>query len=248
MFDHTSTSIGEVQESVTELAAIITNVLESNQEISRRMARFEQQSFRTSPSTIRTTTGKGALSSPSVAETNTVEDTESIVTIRGPGSDSQKTRNSESRPPFGFSFDQDLNTSRPYTRAMKRDQTWSITSSEIHTLGWSYLSGISLAEVSHVSVINLPFSPQDLWNGQRYLASKIDRIGFFLSKPQSNSSSSITTQSAPTPKSGLETKIPVSAGRSSGSLSMIREGTGLPVAARNIATLGIFSSLVFALK
>ena len=77
--------------------------------------------------------------------------------------------------PFGFTFDKDLNNSRPYARAMRRDSTYSTASSTLHTMGWSCLSGLSLAEVSEVSVIGLPITPQELWNGHRYRLSGFDR-------------------------------------------------------------------------
>ena len=69
---------------------------------------------------------------------------------------------------FGFTFDKDLNSSRPYARAMRRTSVYSTTSSTLHTMGWSCLSDLSLAEVSEVSVIGLPITPQELWNGHRY--------------------------------------------------------------------------------
>ena len=69
---------------------------------------------------------------------------------------------------FGFTFDKDLNSSRPYARAMRRTSAYSTASSTLHTMGWSCLSDLSLAEVSEVSVIGLPITPQELWNGDRY--------------------------------------------------------------------------------
>lgn len=35
-------------------------------------------------------------------------------------------------------------------------------------MGWSCLSGISVADVSQISVINLLVSPLEIWNGQHY--------------------------------------------------------------------------------
>lgn len=161
---------------MAELATNVAQVLESNQEIFRRMARLEQQSFRVLPSAALTITGRDATPAPSSAESSTVDDTESIMTVRGPVTDAQNTKGSDQRQVFGYSFDQDLNTSRPYTRAMQKHGVWSTTSSEIHTMGWSCLSGLSLAEISHISVINLPFSPQDLWNGHRYSETRIEPV------------------------------------------------------------------------
>ena len=234
---HPSASVGEAQASVIELATNVALILESNQDLSRRMARLEQQNFRVPPSTAPTITRRDATPAPSLAEPNTIDDTESIMTIRGPVTDAQTTRSSNQGQTFGYSFDQDLNASRPYTRATQKHRAWSTTSSEIHTMGWSCLSGVSLAEVSHISVINLPFCPQDLWNGQRYSEKGIDRDGFILSKYKKNSLMSLE---APTFRRRLGTMIPVHVGQKGRLLNTIKEDAAGPVAARTILLIGMF--------
>lgn len=242
----TSTSVGEAQASVSELATLVTQVLESNQEMSRRMAKIEQWTFGQLPSSFSTLNGRDAFPSPSVVRTNTTEDNESVVAIKGLVSDSQNGTNGVPIRTFSFSFDQDLKTSRPYTQAMKRHTVWSAASSEIHTMGWSCLSGLSLAEVSQISVINLPVFRQDLWNGQHYSASRFEdfRVGLVLSKSLSNSTSSLKiqqapTQPAPTFKRRLNIRNPIRASQRSGSLSTIKEDTCAPVTARKISLLGM---------
>ena len=69
---------------------------------------------------------------------------------------------------FNSTFDQDLKYSRPYARAEKRNSSWSTNSSAFHTMSWSCLSGLSLAEISKTSVIGLPITAQELWNGDNY--------------------------------------------------------------------------------
>ena len=246
MFACISTSVGEAQASVSELATLVTQVLESNQEMSRRMAKMEQWTFGQLPSSFSTLNGRDAFPSPSVVTTNTTDDNESVVAIKGLVSDSQNGTNSVPIRTFGFSFDQDLKTSRPYTQAMKRHTVWSAASSEIHTMGWSCLSGLSLAEVSQISVINLPVFRQDLWNGQHYSASRFEdfRVGLVLSKSLSNSTSSLKiqqapTQPAPTFKRRLNIRNPIRASQRSGSLSTIKEDTCAPVTTRKISLLGM---------
>lgn len=241
MFARTSASVGEAQASVTELATLVTQVLESNGELSRRMARLEQQSFGRPQGTISTTTGRDADLNSSLADTNLGEDSESIVTIRGPVTGYQNISNRNPRSSFGYAFDEDLNTSRPYTRAMRKHTAWSTTSSESHTVGWSCLSGLSLAEVSHISVINLSICPQDLWNGHRYAATRINLDDFVLSKHENNHSSSLTAQPAQTSGRRLETIVPVHAGQKTALLNTFKEDKDVPVAARTIALLGTFS-------
>ena len=168
------------------------------------MARLEQHNFQRLPSTASTITGRAATLSPSLAESNTIDDTESIETIRGPITDAQHAISSDQRQIFGYSFDQDLNTSRPYKRAMQKHGVWSTTSSEIHIMGWSCLSGLSLAEVSHISVINLPFCPQELWNGHHYLKTRLD-CGALIFSECRHSSMSDPTQGVPTFRRRLDT-------------------------------------------
>ena len=237
-----SASVGDAQASVSQLATLVTQVLESNLEISRRMENLEQQTLRRLPSTNYTSAYRAASLSPSLAEMNTTDDNESIATIKGSASGLQNRRNDELDCSFGFSFDQDLEISRPYTRAVKRRAVCSTTSSEIHTMGWSCLSGLSLAEVSHISVINLPVVPKELWNGERYFSSQFDPVGFVLSKPQSEPSFSLTTHSTPTRSRPSKTLGPVTSVQKGGRLSMIKEE--VPVVARKNSLLGMLSALV----
>lgn len=208
------------------------------------MENLEQQTLGRSPSSILTSARGAASLSPSLAEMNTIEDNESVATIRGTASGLQNRRNDELNCSFGFSFDQDLEISRPYTRAVKRHPVCSTTSSEIHTMGWSCLSGLSLAEVSHISVINLPVVPKELWNGERYFSSQFDPIGFVLSKPQSEPSFSRTTHSTPTLSRLSKTLGPVTSVLKGGGLSMIKDDSEVPVPATKISLLGMFSALI----
>ena len=203
------------------------------------MARLEQQNFRRLPSTALTITGRDADLGPSMAESKTVDDTQSILTVRGPVTDARNSISSDQRQIFGYSFDQDLNTSRPYIRAMQKSGAWSTTSSEIHTMGWSCLTGLSLAEVSHISVINLPFCAQELWNGHRYFETRIDRGGFPFPMYRSSLRSD-TTQAVRTFRRRLETKVPVVAGLRGKTLSTNKEDRAVPVAAKTMLLIGMF--------
>lgn len=84
----TSVTIGIAQRSASELATLITQVLESNQDISRRMARIEQWSLGPSKGLDPTITGRDVISSPSVVEVNTTGDNNSFTAIKGRISDS----------------------------------------------------------------------------------------------------------------------------------------------------------------
>ena len=69
---------------------------------------------------------------------------------------------------MSFTFEQDLGQSRVYKRAMQRHSLASLSSSAAPSLGWSCLSKMSLANVSNISVISLPITPNELSNGEHY--------------------------------------------------------------------------------
>ena len=168
-----SSTVEEARASVEQLTNLVRKILEDNQDMSQRMARLEVRTPVYSPSIAPMSIPGGK---PAAVETTagSSSDATSFLTANkaGLGSEAMVSDSSDDRKPtFGFSFDDDLNHSRPYTRAMRRSMIWSPRSSAIGTIGWSCLSGLSLADISEISVINLPVSPRELWNGERYPAS-----------------------------------------------------------------------------
>ena len=175
----TSTSTGEAQSSAKQLTTVIQQVLESNLEISQRMASLEMR-----------TLGNSQRPAPTLkahdidAENDTIhtikdaDESDEDITGRSRLVETQRTTREDldqaisntQGSQFSFTFDQDLSNSRPYARAMKRNSEISTISSTIHTMGWSCLSGVSLADISEISVVGLPISPQELWNSYHYLS------------------------------------------------------------------------------
>ena len=184
IFFYISSSFGQAQSSASQLTTLVQQVLESNLDISRRMANLEMQ-----------TLGQARSSAPTLTALSINRDDDSISTrrvakddkkhrppplrsgdnIKKSGEDASALSTAAESLDFGFTFDQDLHSSRPYVRAMKKNLVWSAASSTLHTIGWSCMSGVSLADVSAISVIRLPVSPQELWNGQQYIATEIDK-------------------------------------------------------------------------
>ena len=164
----------EARASVDQLTILVRKVLDNNQDMSQRMARLEVRSLGRSPNIAPTTYAPGEKPAAVETHADTNSDDASCLTMdkAGLGSEAMFSDSSDShKQTFEFSFDNDLNKSRPYTRAMKRSLIWSPRSSAIGTIGWSCLSNLSLADVSEISVINLPMSPRELWNGERYSTS-----------------------------------------------------------------------------
>ncbi|KAF4499311.1 Ras family, other [Fusarium agapanthi] len=69
---------------------------------------------------------------------------------------------------FEFDFEHDLKLSRVYRLAKRDTMDFSIHSSVARTHAWSSLSGISLSDISHISVLALPLYVEDISNPQHY--------------------------------------------------------------------------------
>ena len=161
--DPSSTTIHEAQSSANHLQSLVIEVLEGNREMSRRLLNMEMQSVAFAPSK-----NSGALGESISVDSMSLSsrgDHESSVTVRKAKRDSLSEASGQLLASFKRSFDRDLQTSRPYIRASKNRESWSATSSAIR---WSRLSGLSLSDISHIAVINLPISPRELSNGQHY--------------------------------------------------------------------------------
>ena len=103
----------------------------------------------------------------------------SIISAAHPLIQTQKIEASNAIvPTVGFTFEKDLEASRPYIRGLKRCSGCTATSSVAPSMGWSFFSGVSLAEVSCLSAIGLPIAPQDLWNGNRYHIANSNRHNY----------------------------------------------------------------------
>ena len=101
-----------------------------------------------------------------------------IVTSKESSSDSPAT------PPFGLDYavERSLASSFVYIRADRRMLTSVISSSSSvgSGCGSSFLSGISLAQVSNLSVISLPVSWHGLWKPEQYKPLKEAEITSYI--------------------------------------------------------------------
>lgn len=159
---NTSTSIEEAQTAVGHLQDLIQQTLRNDQDISRRLANLETQNHITASSAI---SAAGSITSQN-----------DDVSTENPWSqiDKEDFEASVSRTTvIEFSFESMLQRSRPYTRGLLRNSRCSRTSSVAPSMGWSFFSGLSLADISSISVISLPIWKSELWNGSRYHGSLI---------------------------------------------------------------------------
>ena len=130
-----SSIVGEAQASVDQLATLIRRLVGTDQDMSQRMARMEMRTVGFTPSTAPTIFTADEHPSPIDPHAETSSDSESFLTIRQLESAFQALGNTDAKPGFRFAFEQDLITSRSYTRAMKRSPRWSARSSAVYTVG-----------------------------------------------------------------------------------------------------------------
>ena len=174
---YTSTSIGEAQSSAAQLRTLIQQVLEGNSDISQRLANLEMHTLGHPHSSVQPLTtpnihrnDHAMIATKAAVETNkgSFAPTEHIKPLEETSEQSRTETEALKGSSFNFTFDQDLNNSRVYSRASKRGSIWSTASSAVHTTSWSCLSGLSLADVSELSVVGLPISAHELSNGHRF--------------------------------------------------------------------------------
>ncbi|KAH7116422.1 hypothetical protein EDB81DRAFT_862150 [Dactylonectria macrodidyma] len=67
-----------------------------------------------------------------------------------------------------FEFERDLKASHVYRQAKKDTMDFSVRSSVARTHAWSIFSGISLSNISEISVLALPLYAEDIANPQHY--------------------------------------------------------------------------------
>lgn len=65
-------------------------------------------------------------------------------------------------------FEDDLESSRVYRRAQRDTMDFSFRSSIARSNAWSVFSGLSLSDISIISVIGLPVLPKDITNAYHY--------------------------------------------------------------------------------
>lgn len=161
-----SAGLEEAQQSIQSLTDVVRDVLAHNQEICRRLERSD------------ISIELKHQSAPSALESN-IDTSDDASTLR-PNRESwpsDTTSAVEASPEYGFSFEQDLRRSRVYTRVSSTigrrsdPDPLSLPSSTGCSIGSSFLSGLSLADVSNISLISLPITAQSLSNGQRYRES-----------------------------------------------------------------------------
>lgn len=149
-----SASDAEASRSQQSLQSLVEQLLQSNQELSKRLRTMEDV-FDARSMITKKFSGHSILSG---------RDDETIRTARS----AHKRDISIIETIQRFTFDEDLESSRAYKRAKHDSCDHSFVSSTIRTSAWSIFSGLSLADISVVSVVALPLYPGDIKNKEHY--------------------------------------------------------------------------------
>ena len=143
------------------IATAVNRILEHSTDVSRRLAEVEEHTARSSR--------YAASTHPTLAN----------VEIRSARSRRPRSFVIDDRQPSSTSFAQfdpltesQLFHSKIYSRVRRRFSTVSFTSNTRSGPGMSFLSAISLGQLSTISLISLPVSCHELWNPQYYDVSQ----------------------------------------------------------------------------
>ncbi|KAL8708991.1 MAG: hypothetical protein Q9220_006200 [cf. Caloplaca sp. 1 TL-2023] len=160
----------EAQEAMESLTTVVHSISASNENICRRLDNLALA-------------GAGKhRSAPSALESQVIPiDGLPSVDVSRESSGSDLTIVAGDASFRGFAFEQDLRSSRVYARISRTQsrksepEPISLPSSTACSIGSSFLSGLSLADVSNASLISLPISVKSLSNGQHYQKPTIDK-------------------------------------------------------------------------
>ncbi|KAF5009360.1 hypothetical protein FDECE_4416 [Fusarium decemcellulare] len=146
-----------------QLSVNISALLDSNQDLSRRLLNLEN-----SLDTQTIISKRMSLMSVSIPESQSSNSIDPQSTLASTTESSTETDSSVFISKF--EFEDDLETSGVYRRAQHNRNTmdFSFRSSVARSHVWSILSGLSMSDVSIMSMIALPVYQEDLTNAQHY--------------------------------------------------------------------------------
>ena len=150
-----TTTRAEANESVDRLCILVERVLESHDDMANKIRGID-------------TKENTALQDSDL--TDQVVESRSSSTISRPKRrpDEQQIEENVSRRLFQFAFEEDLEVSAVYKKALFNRSQSSLVSTTTRSTASSVLSGLSMGDVSILAVYALPIYPSDLDNSQYY--------------------------------------------------------------------------------
>ena len=188
-----SASTQAAQTSILNLTSAVEQILQSSEDVSRRVASMETRlatPVRYADSTLRSPPNHENSSNDislaqdqgdhdtfgqSIRQTDDRKELPPEIASSSPPKDQNPPREQHSSSPVGpqvVRFDPTLESelcaSRVYSRNTHRHSISSFFSTDNSATGLSVLSGVSITQISTLSVVSLPIFCHELWNPQQY--------------------------------------------------------------------------------
>jgi hypothetical protein len=141
----------EAQSCTQKLCVLITQMLESNQDLAERIRGLERE---------------GSLISKARSDIILGDE---VSTVFRASPERESMLESGDTPVKRFAFEDDLESSRVYSKAIYRFSQLSIESTALYTTALSVFSKLSLSQVSSISFYALPVYAVDLHNSDLYV-------------------------------------------------------------------------------
>lgn len=148
-----SKSRAEAERSVDRLCDLVEEVLANNLDMSTRLRGIESRVANNSGVSAKSEKANASARSTIASETEQ---------LPGPPENTVLPRT------FRWAFEEDLDASKVYKRALYNNSQSSLISSAARSTASSVLSGLSLGDVSVIAVFALPLYPSDITNNQHY--------------------------------------------------------------------------------
>lgn len=155
-----SRSHEEAKSSISNLNADVQKIVESSECLSRKLARTDYLGPESR-----------CYADPTISSLPETNDATSTICLESP-SIAREQASSILKLPRMEQFDPEVELqlckSRVYMRAANNHSMSSLLSTSRSTPGWSFFSGLSLSQISNMSIIMLPIKYEEIWNSQHY--------------------------------------------------------------------------------
>lgn len=151
------------------LCQVVEKLVATNIQMSQRLHMVESRLAMLGPSAAGNSSPfANVLDSTNAHNTNTAASIRTITSYRSIASYQSTTA-------YRLTFEKVLFKTRVYKSALRNASrsSVSLTGSGVRGTSWSILSGVSLAEVSNISVLSLPLCLADLFNPQWYIVPEL---------------------------------------------------------------------------
>ena len=162
----------EAEDALAKLTSLVTQVLHSNRFMEERLQSMESFASSSSEWPIRAASVRESILRP-LSMTDTIRPSSLESRDVSGMSTAHTILLDDEVPQFGFAFDNELSQSWVYRRIRGESDRFSIASSAVRSASWSMLSGVSLSDVSNISVLALPISARDIAHGEHYEMARL---------------------------------------------------------------------------